>query len=561
MKNYIKRKKNRHHDDHERVEKEIKQFENDKSYEDEWFNQPPTEKEIIEIIEAKKNGKATTDLNNEIIKNTKEEFIKIFMPMLKLIWEKEEIPQEWNKGRITTLWKGKGDKECLDNHRGITVSSTVGGIMEEAIDRRMDKLVVFTQGQAGGKKGASTVDQLFLLRSLMTLAIEKKQNIFVTFYDVAKAYDHADVHTMLNIIWKAGVRGKIWRILKNMSTNLTAVVKTRYGISRTITRENGGRQGSRLIGKLFGKQMDVLCEHFINNHIGVHITNQLRIGCLEFVDDALSCAEGKENQLKTLEKVDDFARSNKLEWGAKKCQVMQIGTKVKVPEEWDLGEKKIINTTSYKYLGDMITSDNKNKQNIITKENKLQQAIRQINTTASSDIMYGIETTVILELYETCALASFLNNCESWTLTPTEEKNMDRIGLQAVKRLFNILNTTPSTAIIYNLGLLYTTQSIDHRRFMYFHKLLTRNEENWTRKMLHHLHDRNTGWAKSLIEKLTEYRLEPDWEKIKALTKNQWKEVVKNAINERNKQKLITNCTTTTPQETKVNTKSKYIYN
>ena len=96
---------------------------------------------------------------------------------------------------------------------------------------------------------------------------------------------------------------------------------------------------------------------------------------------------------------------------------------------------------------------------------------------------------------------------------------------------------------------------------MYFHKLLTRNEENWTRKMLHHLHDRNTGWAKSLIEKLTEYRLEPDWEKIKALTKNQWKEVVKNAINERNKQKLITNCTTTTPQETKVNTKSKYIYN
>ncbi len=104
----------------------------------------------------------------------------------------------------------------------------------------MEKIVKFTQGQAGGKKGASTVDQLFLLRLIMTLAKERKQNLFITYYDVSKAYDNADVHNMLYIIWQAGVRGKIWRLLKNMSTNLTAVVKTRYGVSRPIKRENGG---------------------------------------------------------------------------------------------------------------------------------------------------------------------------------------------------------------------------------------------------------------------------------------------------------------------------------
>ena len=462
----------------------------------------------------------------------------------------------------------------------------------------------------------------------MTIAKERKQNLFITFYDVAKAYDNADVHNMLYIIWQAGVRGKIWRLLKNMSTNLTAVVKTRYGLSRAIKRENGGRQGSRLTGRLFAKQMDTLCEQFINAtttvssaitsvpaaaattaavtlappitattrtvtskpatvtietastpatkttttttattvtpeaiQIGFEIEKNFNIGCLEFVDDALSCAVGITNQESTLKKVDEFARANKLEWGESKCEVMQVGAKVNVPQTWPLGEKNIKNTTAYKYLGDMVTNDNKNKQNLIIKENKLQQIIRNINTTASSDIMHGIETKVILALFDKCALTGFLSNSESWTLTVSEEKEVDKIGIQAAKRLFNLPTTTPSVAVIYSLGLLYTTQSIDQRKLMYLHKVLNRNGDNWTTKMLYYLQRQNTGWAKNICDKLNEYNLEPDWEKIKGQTKKQWKDLVGKAIEDKNKEKLLSNCTTTTPQGIKINTKTIHIHN
>ena len=97
-------------------------------------------------------------------------------------------------GHITSLRKGKGDKENLINHRGITVSSSIGNILEEIIDRRIGAIVEFSQGQAGGKKGASPVDHLFLLRGMMAIAIEKKQNLFLTFFDVSKAY--VSVHTI-----------------------------------------------------------------------------------------------------------------------------------------------------------------------------------------------------------------------------------------------------------------------------------------------------------------------------------------------------------------------------
>ena len=74
-----------------------------------------------------------------MMKNSKEQFANILMPLIKEVWLSEKVPTEWNKGSIKSIWKGKVDKECLRNHRGITLSSAVGNIIEEIIDKRIDK--------------------------------------------------------------------------------------------------------------------------------------------------------------------------------------------------------------------------------------------------------------------------------------------------------------------------------------------------------------------------------------------------------------------------------------
>ena len=551
----------RGHAHHQIVENSIGIYKNEKKHDEEWFNQPPTESEIKEIIENKKNGKSSTDIKNEMIKGTKDQFTRNFMPLMKEVWKSEEVPKHWKSGSITTLWKGKGDKECLANHRGITVSSAVGNILEEVIDRRMEKIVHYSNGQAGGIKGAATADHLFLLRGMMTTAKEDKTNLFLTFYDVAKAYDNADVNNMLYIMWNAGVKGKMWRILKNLNKDTTAVIKTRFGLSRQLTRENGGKQGSRIQGRFFSKQMDTLSEDIIQNcNMKFRINENFAIGCLEWVDDALSCTSGMKNQKEMLKIVDEFAAKNKIEWGEAKCQVMQVGPKVRVPPTWDLGDKRIKNTTSYKYLGDMITSDNKNKINMQTRENKVAITVRQINTTASSDIMRGVEARVILVLYEKSVVPCLIYNCESWTLTPAEEKVADKIGVNALKRLFNLPTTTPDSAVVFNLGQLYVSQEIDKKRFIYLHKLLLRTEDHWTRKMLQHLKSRNSGWAANITTKLTQYKLETNWDAIKSMTKAEWKKCVEKAVEECCREKIINNCTQTINNVTKIKTKTRHIH-
>ena len=92
------------------------------------------------------------------------------------------------------------------------------------------------------------------------------------------------------------------------------------------------------------------------------------------------------------------------------------------------------------------------------------------------------------------------------------------------------------------------------------HKILNRDKEHWTQKMLYQLRENDLGWAKNIMTKLTEYQLETDWEQIWEKTKGEWKSNVERAVDEKNKNKLIQKLTTQTTEGTKVNTKTQKIH-
>ena len=49
------------------------------------------------------------------------------------------------------------------------------------------------------------------------------------------------------------------------------------------------------------------------------------IDVLLWVDDVVSCREGKINQEQMLNKLAEFAIKHKLKWGQAKCKVMKVG--------------------------------------------------------------------------------------------------------------------------------------------------------------------------------------------------------------------------------------------
>ena len=89
--------------------------------------------------------------------------------------------------------------------------------------------------------------------------------------------------------------------------------------------EIGGKQGSRLTGRMFAKLMDMLAEEKENTEEGFQFNQDFFVPVLLWVDDVVSCAEGIRNQEMMLASVAQFAIKHQLRWSSPKCQVMKIG--------------------------------------------------------------------------------------------------------------------------------------------------------------------------------------------------------------------------------------------
>ena len=128
----------------------------------------------------------------------------------------------------------------------------------------------------------------------------------------------------------------------------------------------------------------------------------------------------------------------------------------------------------------------------------------------------------MLELHEKINVPSLLINAEAWDLTMTEQKEIEQIETSTLKSLFNLPLKTPTPAIFYTFGLLYTDVRIHKRQLLYLHRVLNRDVNHWTNKTLMTLKELNIGWFKS-IKTTVKYKLEQDFNIIKNTPSPIWK--------------------------------------
>ena len=87
----------------------------------------------------------------------------------------------------------------------------------------------------------------------------------------------------------------------------------------------------------------------------------------------------------------EFAIKHKITWSQEKCNVMRIGKHNDNETDWKVGDLTIKETEKYKYLGDIITNDGKNKENLNARKTRLQSTTIIVNTIASSEVINKVE--------------------------------------------------------------------------------------------------------------------------------------------------------------------------
>ena len=267
------------------IEKEIEKLHENRKHEKDKMNDPINEKEVQQAKSLKNNKSTGPDkVKNEFIKYGGRELTKALSQTFNKIFENETIPISWNKSNTINIDKGIPDKELLENKRGISLTNNIYKIFEKVINNRIKSALSFTEAQAGAREGRSSVDQLFILKSVIQQRKFQRKQTYIALIDIEKAFDYTWREGMFYNLWQRGVRGKIWRIMYNLCQDQVTTINTKYGPTNKIKLENGIRQGKVLSGPGFGVLLDEVQMELTAEGLGIkHV--HLMISSLLFMDD------------------------------------------------------------------------------------------------------------------------------------------------------------------------------------------------------------------------------------------------------------------------------------
>ena len=177
---------------------------------------------------------------------------------------------------IVPVHKGKGqDPQVCKNYRGITLTSVLSKCLEVIILEHFESLFVERgfphPSQMAHQRGLSCTDAIFSTQEAILKHIREGDTPYLCFFDLEKAFDSVEYSTLLSHIFKLGINGKCWRLIKDWYYDTSSVVKVNNKCSDSFPVKRGVKQGSVLSPTLFIAVMDFLLSFLESSgHAGVN---------------------------------------------------------------------------------------------------------------------------------------------------------------------------------------------------------------------------------------------------------------------------------------------------
>ena len=230
--------------------------------------------EVVAAVDKLKKGKAAGEdgIINELFMYGGDEAVVAVWELVKVMWEREEVPRAWMRGVVVPFFKD-GDRKDPGNYRGISLLSIVGKIYTMVLNERIMTFCedegVLAEEQGGFRKGRGCPDQLFSL--LQVLDNRRRNKTYCCFIDVRKAYDRVFRAGLWKRLWDVSIRGKMWRVLVGLYDEVKSSVRVDDGLSEWFDVDVGVRQGCVLSPVLFSIFINGMVDEIHGLGLGVRV--------------------------------------------------------------------------------------------------------------------------------------------------------------------------------------------------------------------------------------------------------------------------------------------------
>ena len=438
-----------------------------------------TKKELNKAIKSLKRNKAMgpDKIPNEVFIEADDNTKHLYLEVINKIMTLNEIPQQWTEGTLKRLYKGKGKKGKCSNERGITLASNFGKVFERLLNNRATPRINLSDAQAGGTKGRATTDHILILKELSNIARMNKRPMYIVYLDVTKAYDKAWLDAIMYVLYKQGIKSKLWSTIKKINESLTTEISTKHGLTRKIKITDSIRQGGVLSVILYALMMDETNKAMKETDMGIKIPGtEIVVPSLLWMDDVAITTTSIQETQKLLDITEDTSLKYHIQYGQEKSQALAVG-KSKSPLKLKMGPMELKETDKYKYLGEMNNRKMNLEDQINNIEGKVEAAYQTMLTIAEDREFKNVKMEAIWTLLTTCIIPVITYGSETWETTAKETKKLNQILDSIIRRILMTPTSTPREALYIETGLLDIQTLAKRNRLNMYARLLENSNE------------------------------------------------------------------------------------
>ena len=453
------------------------------------------------------------------------------------------IPDFMTLSNITSLYKNKGSRLCLENDRGIFIQTTLKKILDKLIymDHYPSVDKCMSDSNIGARKGKNVRDHLFILYAVINSVVRGDSKcIDIQVYDIQKAFDALWLNDTFNDLFDSLPQNKrdnsISLLYKTNLTNMVAV-KTPVGLTKRVNMPEIIQQGGVWGSLLCSNSIDSIgrnCQRS-GNYLYKY-KNLTEILPLGFVDDLNGIAEcGSDSRdLNTylnaqieLKKLSFHTSTSSVE---SKCLQMHVGKIDNNCPQLKVHGSNMKKVTEIIYLGDKVCSDGKNTKNVLDRVKKGTGLVSQIFKILQQ-IGYGTATfEIALLLRESILINGMLTNAEIWhNFTASEMEEFEKVDNLFFQRLFGVPRSCPVAAFFLESGAVPLSIVIQARRLKYLHNILLSPRSSMLSRVfqVQWCFPTKGDWTLLIKKDLEDFGIENNLEKLRCASREMYKKMIK----------------------------------
>jgi hypothetical protein len=407
--------------------------------------------------------------------------MKVILYIMNRIKSELKIPEELCLCNVSCLWKGKGQRNDLNNHRGIFRTTVLRNILDRLIYNDIYPIVDgnLTDCNVGSRKGRNIRDNLFVLNAILNSVNNgKEDSCEIVVYDVEKCFDSLWSDECINDLYDAGVTDDKLVLLYLENYNAQIAVKTPHGLTERVSTSKVIMQGTVLAGLYCTNTMDKLGKHVYQNKELQYLYKGTPVPCLQMVDDILTITTCSPTSTAMNQTVNRFTESKKLKLSYKKCLSIHIGrhSKNNKCEELKVHEEVMKTGDNAVYLGDTINKSGSQKQNIIDRQAKAYAAFAGIRAILEDVPLGRYRIEIGLELRQAMFINAVLFNSEVWQgYKATDIARISKVDHALLRYICGAHAKTPVEFLYLETASTPIPFIISSRRLIYLQNVLKRS--------------------------------------------------------------------------------------